>query len=447
MRFVPQTDDDRREMLREVGVKSVDELFASIPGEALPEKPPQLPEPVSESEITQELGELASVNTSLEESVSFLGAGCYDHYVPAVVDEIFSRGELFSPYTPYQPEVSQGTLQLLFEYQSMLCELFSMDVSNASMYEGASALAEALLMSGRIRRGSRVLLSSAIHPEYRRVVRTYFSNSETSVEEVPYKDGCTSVEKLKELLDGNVSAVAVSSPNFFGCVEEMEELSRVVRSSGALFVAIVDPISLAILSAPGEYDADIAVAEGQCLGNYPALGGGGFGILATRREFIRQLPGRIVGETTDAEGRRGFVLTLQTREQHIRRERATSNICTNSTLTALRAGAYLSALGYGGLRRVAELCLLKAHFACERICEQTGYERAFSAPFFKEFVIRCPYDVDEIRERLLNRGIHAGVNIGKFYPELGDCLLIAVTEKRTRWEIEQLVEALGTITV
>jgi len=442
MDYIPNSPGEREAMLRAIGKSSVEELFSSIPASIRARPPAGLRPAASELEIAREIAELGTVNTSLEESVSFLGAGCYDHYVPAVVDELFARGELWTGYTPYQAEASQGTLQLLFEYQSMICDLFAMEVTNASMYDGASALAEALLMAERIKPGGKLLLSSAIHPEYLQVARTYFARSATALEEVATQDGVTSLEDLARRIDQSTSAVAVASPNFFGSIEEMAEISRLVKRAGALLIAVVNPISLALLAPPGEYDADIAVAEGQCLGNYPSFGGGCFGILATKQAFVRQLPGRIVGETVDAEGRRTFCLTVQTREQHIRRERATSNICTNHTLHALRAGAYLAALGAGGLRKVAYASLAKAHYACDQIVKIGGFAKKFSKPFFNEFVIATPFDAAEIEAEMLDRAIFPGVNLGRFKKEWANSLLVCVTEKRTRWEIEEFVRCL-----
>lgn len=442
MSYVPHTDADRAEMLAAIGVKEVQDLFHDVPAACrFPEL--NLPEPLSEMEILAELQAMSEENLDTGHFSSFLGAGAYQHYVPRVVDHIISRSEFYTAYTPYQPEISQGTLQSIFEYQSMICALTGMEVANASHYDGATSTAEAVIMALNVGRGRRrrVILSPAVHPEYRAVVRTYTQGMD--VDFVGDQDLSTTTSDLVDLLDSNTACIIVQTPNFFGEIEELEGLAEQVHAVKAMLVVVVDPISLGLLKPPGAYGADIVVGEGQALGNGLNYGGPYLGVFACREKDVRRMAGRLVGQTVDVEGRRGFVLTLATREQHIRRERATSNICTNQALNALATAVHLAALGPTGMRTLAELCYHKAHYAAQRIAELDGYQVG-DAPFFKEFVIRCPAPVKKINTYLLEEwGIIGGYDLGKDYPHLERHMLVCVTEVISRQEIDALVEALA----
>ncbi|MGD8517148.1 MAG: aminomethyl-transferring glycine dehydrogenase subunit GcvPA [Anaerolineae bacterium] len=442
MSYVPHTDADRAEMLAAIGVKEVQDLFHDVPAACrFPEL--NLPEPLSEMEILAELQAMSEENLDTGHFSSFLGAGAYQHYVPRVVDHIISRSEFYTAYTPYQPEISQGTLQSIFEYQSMICALTGMEVANASHYDGATSTAEAVIMALNVGRGRRrrVILSPAVHPEYRAVVRTYTQGMD--VDFVGDQDLSTTTSDLVDLLDSNTACIIVQTPNFFGEIEELEGLAEQVHAVKAMLVVVVDPISLGLLKPPGAYGADIVVGEGQALGNGLNYGGPYLGVFACREKDVRRMAGRLVGQTVDVEGRRGFVLTLATREQHIRRERATSNICTNQALNALATAVHLAALGPTGMRTLAELCYHKAHYAAQRIAELDGYQVG-DAPFFKEFVIRCPAPVKKINTYLLEEwGIIGGYDLGKDYPHLERHMLVCVTEVISRQEIDALVEGLA----
>ncbi len=442
--YIPNTGADRARMLETLGIDSVEELFEVIPA---PMRYPQLdlPDPLSEMEVRALLQGLAEKNGDLLHHPCFLGAGSYHHFVPSVVDHIASRGEFYTAYTPYQPEVSQGTLTSIYEFQSMVCALTGMDVANASMYDGATALAEAGLMAARVTRRYKLLVASSTHPTYRRVLRTYTQGIGMEIQEIGRADdGVVDTSEAKQLLDDGTAALLVQHPNFLGGLEDLAALSELTHSVGALLVVCVDPISLGLLKAPGDLGADIVVGEGQCLGTPPSYGGPCVGLFACRQKYLRQIPGRLVGMTTDAEGRRGFVLTLQPREQHIRREKATSNICTNEALVALAAATYLAVMGRQGLRQVAELCYHKAHYAGEAIAALPGYERV-GGRFFKEFVIRTPMPPSKVNDRLWRRGIIGGHELAGHYPDLTQCLLFCVTEMNTRQDIDRLVEALREI--
>ncbi|MFQ6093458.1 MAG: aminomethyl-transferring glycine dehydrogenase subunit GcvPA [bacterium] len=442
MAYVPSTPEERRQMLKTVGLSSAEDLLGCIPQEVLLKRELDLPESLSELQVVDLMSKLAESNRDLGHVLSFLGGGVYDHAVPRAVDHIISRSEFYTAYTPYQAEVSQGTLQAIYEYQSMICQLTGMDVANASMYDGASALSEAALMAHAVTRRTEVVVAQTLNPFYLRVLETYGRNLGLAIRRVAWEEGTTDLAELQKTLSDGTACCIIQHPNFFGCLEPMDEIEPHVHGVGALFIAAVDPISLALLKPPGAYRADVAVGEGQALGNPLSYGGPYFGFFATKKELIRRMPGRIIGATTDAEGRRGFVLTLQTREQHIRRERATSNICTNEALNALAGTVYLSLLGKEGLRDVAELCLQKSHYALERIEELDRFERRFSSPFFKEFVMRTPGPPGEIVNRLAEEGIFAGINLDRFDIGLDDSLLVAVTEKRTKGDIDRLVERL-----
>jgi glycine dehydrogenase subunit 1 len=443
--FVPQTEEELEEMLREIGVASFEELLRQIPPE-LRCSPMNLPEGISESELTERMQGLAARNAALSAGSCFLGAGAYDHFIPEVVRDLSSRSEFYTAYTPYQPEASQGFLQAMFEYQTVICELTGMEVTNASLYDGASALAEAVLMALRTKRGrSTVLVSRAVHPEYRQVLKTYLRGAGASVEELPFEDGVTPPAAIEKAASGSAAAVVLQSPNFFGCIEDMRRASEIAHEKGSLFIAVVNPVSLGLLAPPGEYEADIAVGDGQPLGNDLSYGGPYLGFLACTESLMRRMPGRVVGMTEDVEGNRGFVLTLQTREQHIRREKATSNICTNHALNALRACIYLCCLGKEGIRRLAELNLQKSHYLYDRLSEVRSLHPTFSSPFFNEFAVRCPQAPAELNRRLAEKGFLAGVELGRWYPELDDSLLLCVTETKSRRQLDDLAAAIEEV--
>lgn len=443
-RYIPNTPEDQAKMLSVIGAESIGQLFADIPGDLRLKRDLDLPCAMSEPELLSHMRRMASENVNTDTHVCFLGAGAYDHFVPSVVEHVISRSEFYTSYTPYQPEISQGMLQAIFEYQTMICRLTGMDVSNASMYDGATALAEAALMAVRATGRNRVLISQGLHPEYRDVLKTYASFTGIEITEVPLSDGALCMRELESKLSGTAekfAAVVVQSPNFFGAIEDMSQAAELSHKCGALFIACVDPISLAILQAPGEYGADIAAGDGQPLGNPLNFGGPHFGFLAAKKELVRKMPGRIVGQTTDHDGRRSFVLTLQAREQHIRREKAVSNICSNQALNALAATVYLSVMGKQGLKEAAELCLSKAHYAFNKLLATGKFEKVNEAPFFKEFAVRSLAEpVEAINKRLLDRGFIGGLELERFCPEMKNCWLLAVTEKRTKEEIDTLAE-------
>ena len=444
MTYVPHTAADRREMLAAIGVPSVEALFADVP-ESVRFPKVELPAPLSEAEVMRELRALSEANVDLDHAACFLGAGAYRHYVPSVVQHVLARSEFYTAYTPYQPEVSQGTLQTIFEYQSMMCALTGMDVSNASHYDGATAVAEAAIMALNVTRGKRqrVLVAPAVHPEYRQVLRTYTQGMGVHV--LGDEDALAPLGALTARLDQGTACVIVQVPDFLGQLETPQDLAALAEAAhgvGALFVVVADPISLGLFKPPSTYGADIVVGEGQSLGMPVSFGGPYLGYFTCREEYVRRMAGRLVGETTDAQGRRGYVLTLATREQHIRRERATSNICTNEALCALAAGVYLAALGKQGLRRVAELCWHKAHYAADTIDQIPGLAVQRSKPFFKEFVVRLPRPAAEINEMLLDWDIIGGYDLGASYPHLANHMLLCVTEMNTREEIDDLAGAL-----
>lgn len=442
MSFVPHSDADQREMLAKVGVSDVRELYSDVPAGLLLNRDLDVPEALSEWEAMRRVTELARSNTDL---VCFAGGGMYDHYVPAAVDHIIRRSEFYTAYTPYQPEVAQGTLQVIYEFQTMICELTGMDVANASMYDGPTATAEAAVMARAVTRRGRVLAARSLHPHSRKVTNTYLDGVGAELEVLAYgRDGLLDVDALRSSLGDDTAAVIVGYPNFFGGIEDLESIAEVVHAAGALFVVAADPVMLAVLKSPGACGADIVVAEGQPLGNGPSFGGPVVGLFAATQKLVRKMPGRIVGGTVDMEGRRGYVLTLQTREQQIRRERATSNICTNQGLMALAATVYLSLVGKSGLRQVAETSIQNAHYARRRLVD-AGVEVMFAdAPMGREFAIRTRDDSQVVLDRGVQAGILAGVSLSRFRSlEVGDGLLLAFTEKRTRAEIDQLVDLLA----
>jgi glycine dehydrogenase subunit 1 len=432
-------------MLAAIGVKAVDELFADIPAAVRMKQPLNLPPALSEMELKEYFQELAMKDRDFEQILCFLGAGAYDHYIPSVVGHIVGRSEFLTAYTQYQPEIAQGYLQALWEYQSLICLLTGMDMAVTSLYDGATAMAEAVLMACGITGRSEVLISRTVHPHWRDVLTTYAKDRDIIIRTVDYLDGVTSADALASSIEDTTAAVICQNPNFFGCVEDLRQIGEIARSKGALFIAAVNPISLGILETPAALGADIVIGEAQPLGLPLSFGGPYIGFLATRDKWLRRTPGRIVGQTVDHEGTRGFVLTIQAREQHIRREKATSNICSNEALCSLAVAVYLSTLGKEGLRHVAELCLHKAHFAIRSISELPGFKAEFSQPFFNEFVVRCPVAPAELNQELRDAGVVAGLDLGKYYPELAGCMLTAVTEKRTREEIELLVGLLKEV--
>jgi len=437
--YVLNTPADQQAMLEKIGARSLEELLGQIPDALRLHGPLAVPPPLTEMELQRHVTELARQNRSAQEAVCFLGGGCYDHFIPAVVDAVAGRSEYYTAYTPYQAEASQGSLQAFFEYQTLICQLTGMDVANASLYDGGSAVAEAVLMALSVTpKRHKVLVADSVHPEYRLTLKTYVANLDVRIETLPTPDGTLAPDDLQGAVDDQTLCVIVQHPNFFGCLEEAEALSQITRARGALFIVSFSPISLGLLKRPGQYGADIAVAEGQGLGIPMGYGGPGLGILACRAEYVRKMPGRLVGQTVDRNGKRCWVLTLQTREQHIRREKATSNICTNQGLLALRATVYLAALGPQGLKETAELCVRKAHYAAERLLKVPGVSLRFDRPFFQEFTLRIHDNVPGLIQRLLQAGYHAGLGLRPWYPRLEDCLAVAVTEKRTRAEIEGL---------
>ena len=442
MSYTLNTPADQKAMLETIGARSIDELFRDVPPNLRLRRPLNVPPALTEMELQQHVTELARRNQAADDAVCFLGGGSYDHFIPAVVDAVASRSEYYTAYTPYQAEASQGSLQAFFEYQTLICQLTGMDVANASLYEGGSAVAESVLMAISIMPGrGKVVVAESVHPEYRRTLETYLANLPVTIETVPTPGGYLDPDTLKKMVDEQTLCVIVQHPNFFGALEEVEALGRSCHASGALYVASFDPISLGLLKKPADYGADIAVAEGQCLGNPMVYGGPYLGIMACRTQFLRKIPGRLVGQTVDRNGKRCFVLTLQTREQHIRREKATSNICTNQGLFALRAAVYLAALGPQGLRETAESCLRKAHYLAGELCHVPGVSMKFNRPFFKEFTIQVSGSVGGLLERLLKAGYHAGLELGRWYPGLKSCLSIAVTEQRTKKQLDGLAAA------
>ena len=443
--YLPHTDEDIRRMLEVAGVSSVNDLFSDIPESIRYKGQIKLPHGSSESEIRKELVLLSQKNKDADRFVSFLGGGSYDHFIPSIVRHLSARSEFYTSYTPYQAEISQGILQIYFEYQTMICELTKMDVSNASMYDGATALAEAVLMSFNTFGRKKVLICGAMNPETIQVVRTYTANMNISVEVVPFVDGTTDLSVLKEKCKDDTACVLVQQPNFLGCLEDVFEIERITHSAGAQFVVSVDPLSLGLIMPPGDYNADIAVGEGQGLGNEMNFGGPLLGFFAAKKDFVRRMPGRIIGETVDKEGKRAFTLTLQTREQHIRREKATSNICSNEALCATMATIYLSWLGREGIREVSSQCASKAHYAAELISEIPGYKIKYSAPFFKEFAVESKNNAEKVNKALLDNGMLNLIELGRYFPGLKDDLLVCVTEKRTKEEIEKLAEVLGKV--
>ncbi len=442
--FLPHTDSDRKTMLRTIGIESMEDLFQSLPGSNLfPNL--DLPDGLTEMEAREELQHISSANETNQDLISFLGAGAYNHYSPSVVDSILNRGEFYTAYTPYQPEISQGTLQAIFEYQSLIVNLTGMEASNASHYDGSTAIAEAVNMAYHVHRTKRkkVILTPGLHPHHKETVQTYVQDSEIQLigEDLSIEVG---PEEIINIIDQDTALVVVQYPDFFGRIYDFTALIEAAHAVKALVAVHVNPLSLGLLTPPGELGADIVTGEGQSLGIPMSFGGPYLGIFATRQKYVRKMAGRLVGETTDSRGQRGYVLTLSTREQHIRRERAISNICSNQGLLALAAGVYLSLLGKNGLRQVAELNYHKAHYAAQKIADIPGYKIAFDSPFFNEFTVSCPRPASEITTQLLEEhDIIAGYDLGQDYEGLENLLLVAVTEMNSREEIDYLVTALS----
>lgn len=444
MSYISNTATDRKEMLDTIGLASFSELLAPIPEAIQLKSDLNLPPALDEHTLVRHLASLAARNTDLESNLCFLGAGIYDHFRPTVVGALASRGEFATSYTPYQPEMSQGMLQAIYEYQTLICALTGMDLSNASMYDAATGMAEAALMACDLSERTEVVVSHAVHPHYRQVVATYLNSTGNHLVDTAYDENVGPTESLISRLSDKTACVLLQHPNFFGALEEVGKIVEAAHRVGALAVVSVDPISLGLLKPPADYDVDIVVGEGQPLGNAMGFGGPLLGFFACKKKFVRHFPGRIVGATVDMEGRRGYTMTLRTREQDIRREKATSNICTNEALLALCATIYLCELGKTGLRQVADLCLQKAHYARKQLTQLSGVT-AFeeSRPFFKEFIVRLPVAPEIVNKHLLTEKIIGGLPLAPFYPELADAMLVCVTETKTKADIDHLVQAVG----
>ncbi|MEH7255101.1 aminomethyl-transferring glycine dehydrogenase subunit GcvPA [Neobacillus niacini] len=443
-RYLPMTEEDKKAMLATIGVSSVDELFSDIPEKVRFNGEYNIKPAKSETALMKELFKMASRNADLKRNVSFLGAGVYDHYMPVIVDHVISRSEFYTAYTPYQPEISQGELQAIFEFQTMICELTGMDVANSSMYDGGTALAEAAMLSAAHTKRKKIIVSGAVHPESREVLKTYAKGQYLEVIEVPVSNGITDIEALKDLVNEEVAAVIVQYPNFFGRIEPLKELEEIIHANKSLFVVSSNPLSLGVLTPPGKFGADIVIGDAQPFGIPTAFGGPHCGYFAVTTKLMRKVPGRLVGQTTDDQGRRGFVLTLQAREQHIRRDKATSNICSNQALNALAASVAMTALGKKGVREMAAANLQKAHYA-RTIFKEAGFEVVYEGHSFNEFVVKLNKPVKEINQGLLQKGIIGGYDLGRDYPELANHMLVAVTEQRSKEEIDTLVKEVGDL--
>lgn len=445
--YIPITSDDEKQMLEAIGLSSIDQLFEDIPKDVQLNRELNLPKAKSELEVSSYLSTLAKKNCSQSEMVSFLGAGAYDHYIPSIIDHLISRSEFYTSYTPYQPEISQGTLQYIFEFQTLICSLTGMDVANASLYDGGTAVVEAAIMAASIARKDEIIISKTVKPDARRILKTYAHAQDLKVVEVDMKDGATDLEELDKLVSDNTAAVILQSPNFFGIIEDLKKAADIThKAKKASFIASVDPISLGILKKPGELDVDIVVGEAQGMGIPVSFGGPYLGFMAAKKEYMRKLPGRIVGETTDLDGKRSYVLTLTAREQHIRREKATSNICSNQGLNSLRATIYMVTLGKEGLKEVAMQSAKKAHYAFEQLTKSGKFKPLFNnKPFFKEFAILSDVDANQITNKLEEEKIIGGYHLGIDYPQFNNGVLYAVTEKRTKEEIDKLVSVMEGI--
>ncbi|GKV64593.1 putative glycine dehydrogenase (decarboxylating) subunit 1 [Sporosarcina sp. NCCP-2331] len=443
-RYLPMTEQDQKEMLETIGISSVDELFADIPEKVRFTGEYKIKQAKSETSLLKELGRLAAKNVNAQDYASFLGAGVYDHYKPIIVDHVISRSEFYTAYTPYQPEISQGELQAIFEFQTMICELTGMDLANSSMYDGGTALAEAGTLAAGHTKRKKLLVSSTVHSESQAVVKSYASGQSIEVVTIPHADGVTDIEELKRLIDDQTAAVLVQYPNFYGQVEDLQTMSDIAHENGALFVVSANPLSLGLLTPPGALGADITVGDAQPFGIAEAFGGPHCGYFAVTKKLMRKVPGRLVGETTDDQGRRGYVLTLQAREQHIRRDKATSNICSNQALNALAASVAMTALGKEGIKEIAYQNIAKTAYARSAF-EKAGFEVKFSPSHFNEIVVDCKAPVKEVNERLLKQGIIGGYDLSLVDGNLAHHALVAVTEQRTKEEIDAYVQELEAI--
>src|SRR5699024_329727 len=444
-RYLPMTEADKKEMLDTIGVESTEELFSEIPEKVRFKGELDLKKPANEAELKKEMTQMANKNASLTEYTSFLGAGVYDHFVPSVVDHVISRSEFYTAYTPYQPEISQGELQAIFEFQTMISELTGMEVANSSMYDGGTSLAEAVTLSAGHTKRKKVLVSKAIHPESMDVIKTYAKGQHIEVTEIDYTDNRTDLEHLKKELNDEIAGVVVQYPNFFGEIEPLKEIKSIVeQQKKTMMLVSSNPLALGYLTPPGELGADIVVGDTQVFGIPAQFGGPHCGYFATTKKLMRKVPGRLVGQTTDENGERGFVLTLQAREQHIRRDKATSNICSNQALNALASSVAMSSIGKHGLKKMAILNMQKARYLKQQL-ENNGISVITKGSFFNEFVIKLPLDITEVNKRLFNKGIIGGFDLGFKYPELKNHMLIAVTEIRTKEEIDTFVKELGEI--
>src|SRR5437773_1962047 len=442
MRYISNTPAQQRDMLSTIGVGSIEDLLARVPPKARLSRPLDLPAPMAEQDLVRHMRRLAAENADADAYACFLGGGSYDHMIPSPINHLISRGEFFTAYTPYQPEASQGTLRTIYEYQTMIAELTGMDVANASIYDGASSLAEAALMAHAVTERTEIVLARGVNPLYRRVVATYCDGPGIRLRDLPAPEGVLDAEAAAKVVGKKTAALVIQSPNFYGCLEDVAAAAEIAHAAGALLIVVADPVNLGVLEAPRRLGADIVVGEGQGLGVPMSFGGPTLGVFAAKNALVRRMPGRLVGATVDRDGRRGFVLTLQTREQHIRRAKATSNICTNVALCALMATIYLATLGRHGLVKVGELSAAKAHYAARRLTALSGVSLRFQAPFFKEFTLKLPKPPDRVVARLAKERILAGVPLKAFDRALADCLLVAVTEKRTKEEIDAFAEAL-----
>ncbi|AYV67058.1 aminomethyl-transferring glycine dehydrogenase [Niallia circulans] len=437
-RYLPMTEQDQKEMLAAIGVSSVEDLFSDIPEKVRFQGNYSIKRAKSESALLKELTKLAQKNADAKANVSFLGAGVYDHYSPVIVDHVLSRSEFYTAYTPYQPEISQGELQAIFEFQTMICELTGMDVANSSMYDGATALAEAGMLSAGTTKRKKILLSSAVHPEAKEVVKTYAKGQYIEVQEIPHKDGITDIEALEDMVDDTVAAVMIQYPNFFGRVEPLKDLEAIIHAHKSLFVVSSNPLALGALTPPGNFQADIVVGDAQPFGIPMGFGGPHCGYFAVTSKLMRKVPGRLVGQTVDDNGQRGFVLTLQAREQHIRRDKATSNICSNQALNALAASVAMTALGKHGVKEMAIANIQKAHYAKTKL-KEAGFEIVYEGPSFNEFIIKCNSSISAVNRALLEKGMIGGYDLGRDFKQLENHMLIAVTELRTKEEIDEFV--------
>ncbi|HET6974223.1 MAG TPA: aminomethyl-transferring glycine dehydrogenase subunit GcvPA [Pyrinomonadaceae bacterium] len=447
MRYIPNSPEERSEMLEAMGLGSAEALFDSIPEDLRLKRPLNTPAALSEIELLDRFEQMGARNAGAGR-ISFMGGGAYSHYIPTIVDHILSRSEFFTAYTPYQPEISQGTLQVIFEFQTLVCQLTGMEVANASMYDGSTALAEAVLMAERVTKRSKAVASTATHPQYLEVINTYVQHAGIHLELVPFDEKTgQSWQALAGAIDDETAALVVQSPNFFGCIEDLSALADAAHAKGALLiVAITEAMSLGLLKSPGACGADIVVAEGQSFGVPLSFGGPYVGLFATREKYARQIPGRLVGEAYDKKGRRGFVLTLATREQHIRREKATSNICTNEGLIALAATVYLETMGRRGVQEAAHQCAQKAAYAARAIAKLNGYSLPFTGPYFNEFVVRAPGRAVDLLSKLgKQNNIDGGIALSRFIPDRPNDFLVCVTETNSREQINQLVQALGSL--